>query len=186
MSTLGSSIFKLFLHYVGIKILGSYNFDNIKKSCIDSIGGKLLLNISNILTKMPFEFFKKVAKNMNKALSEMLEKYAESYINKEVCYEIDVSKIGMAWRLPIKRMIFYNYFGESSKDNLNKALESYINDNEKYIKDNLTSDIPILNILEKMMDELTNILRDNFIPVLFTGAGRGYLQLNKIFEENFW
>ena len=185
MSTLGSSIFKLFLHYAGIKILGSYNFDDIKKSVIDSIGGKLLVNYSNVMTKIPPETITKLGNNMNKQISKIIEKYGEKYKNNQVCYEIDVSKIGMAWRLPIKRFIFYNYYAQSSKDNLNNALESFVKYYEKYIKDNINSDIPVLNILEKMVDEITNIFRDYFSPVLFTAMARGYLQLNKIFDDNF-
>ena len=170
---------------MGIKILGSYNFDDIKKSVIDSIGGKLLINFSNVMTKIPFEIYVKLSKNINNQLSEIISKEGKKYTNNEVCYEIDVSKLGMAWRLPIKRIIFYNYYAQSSKDNLNNALDIFIKDNEKYIKQNLNSNISVLNILEKMIDELTNIFRDYFVPVLFSAMAKGYLQLNKIFEENF-
>ena len=41
MSTVGSILFKIFAHYMGIKLLGSYNFDSIKESAFDIVGGKL-------------------------------------------------------------------------------------------------------------------------------------------------
>ena len=185
LSTLGASIFKIFGHYLGMKILGSDNFDNIRKSVVDSIGGKLILNLSNVITKVPIDFFLKVADNINKTLYEVLLKYGEQYKNNKVCYEIDVSLLGMAWRLPIKRFIFYNYYAQSSKENLEYYINIYVKYYEKYIKDNMNSNIPIQDILEKMIDELTNIFRDNFIPVLFVAAGKGYFPLRKIFEENF-
>ena len=98
----------------------------LKKSVIDSIGGKLFVNYSNVMTKIPPETITKLGNNMNKQISKIIEKYGEKYKNNQVCYEIDVSKIGMAWRLPIKRFIFYNYYAQSSKDNLNNALESFV------------------------------------------------------------
>ena len=45
MSIMTSSIFKKFAHYVGLKILGSDNLDNAKKSVVDSVGGKLIINL---------------------------------------------------------------------------------------------------------------------------------------------
>ena len=36
-------------HYVGLKILGSDNLDNAKNSVVDSVGGKLIINLSNVL-----------------------------------------------------------------------------------------------------------------------------------------
>ena len=185
ISTLGSSIFKKFAHYIGMKILGSDNFDNIRKSAVDSIGGKLLLNVSNVMTKVPMEFLSKAANNINKGFAEILTKYGEQYKNEKVCYEIDVSLFGMAWRLPIKRFIFYNYYAQSSKENLEYYINIFINFYDKYIKDNFKSNIPILDILNKMMDDLSNIFRDNIIPILFLAVGKGLLPLNKIFDENF-
>ena len=117
LSTMTTSIFKKFAHFIGMKIFGSNNLDNIKESILDSFGGKLILNLSNILTKVPKEFLCKFGANINRVIPEVLSKYADNYKNEKVCYEIDVSKIGMAWRLPIKRIIFYNFFAQSTKEN---------------------------------------------------------------------
>ena len=83
------------------------------------------------------------------------------------------------------KLIFYNYYAQSSKENLLYYLDIFIKYYDKYIKDNLNSNISILDILDKMMDDLSNIFRDNFLPVLFLVAVKGYLPLTKIFEENF-
>ena len=183
MSTMGTSVFKVFAYYMGIKILGSYNFPNVKESVMDSLGGKLIINISNVMTKLPIETLINFTANVNKAIPEILSKYGEKYKNEKVCYEIDVSKIGMAWRLPIKRIIFYNYYAQSSKDNYEYYFNEFLTINEKYIEDNLNSSTPILTILEKMVDEITNHFRDYVIPVIFLGMVKGYMQIRKLFEE---
>ena len=110
MSTMSASIIKKLGHYFGIKILGSYNLDNIKEGIVDGLGGKLLLNISNIITKIDIKSLSSFGGNINRVIPEVLNKYGEKYKNEKMCYEIDVSILGMAWRLPIKRILFYNFF----------------------------------------------------------------------------
>ena len=183
MSTLGISLMKKFGHFIGIKILGSYNFDNIKESVVDCIGGKLIINLSNALTKVGIDFFNKFGSNINRVIPEVLNKYGEQYKNDKVCYEIDVSIIGMAWRLPIKRIIFYNFFSDSTKENFEYYCNEFIKTNEKYIENNLNSNIPITNIIDKIMDELTSIFRDYVVPVMFLGLIKGYTEIRKLFEE---
>ena len=183
MSTLGTTLFKIFAHNIGIKILGSYNIDNIKKSILDLIGGKMIMNLSNLMTKISVESLINFFGNINRVISETLSKYNKIYKNDKVCYEIDVSMLGMAWRLPIKRIIFYNYFAQSTKDNFEYYLGEFMKNNEKYIEDNLSSDIPIMNIIEKIIDEITNHFRDYLIPVMFLGMVKGYMQVKKLFEN---
>ena len=55
--------------------------------------------------------------------------------------------------------------------------------NNKYIKDNLTSDIPIINIVDKIADEITNHFRDYVIPIMYLGMVNGYMQIKKLFEN---
>ena len=184
MSTLGITLFKIFAHNIGIKILGSYNIDNIKKSILDLIGGKMIMNLSNLMTKISVESLINFFGNINRVISETLSKYNKIYKNDKVCYEIDVSMLGMAWRLPIKRIIFYNYFAQSTKDNFEYYLGEFMKNNEKYIEDNLSSDIPIMNIIEKIIDEITNHFRDYVIPVMFLGMVKGYMQVKKLFENH--
>ena len=183
MSTLGTTLFKRFAHFFGIKILGSYNIDNAKKSIIDCIGGKMIMNLSNLMTKVSIESLKNFFKNINKVIPETLSKYGDKYKNDGVCYEIDVSKLGMAWRLPIKRMIFYNYYAQSTKENFEYYLGEFMKNNDKYIEDNLTSEVPIINIVEKIGDEITNHFRDYIIPVMYLGMVNGYMQIKKLFEN---
>ena len=183
MSTLGSSIIKKFGHYIGIKILGSYNIDNIKESAVDAFGGKIFLNCSNLMTKIPIESICKFGININKVIPEVLMKYGEQYKNEKVCYEIDVSKLGMAWRLPIKRILFYNFFADSSKENFDYYLNEFMESNDKYIEENLASNIPIAIIIDKILDEISSHFRDYIIPIMFLGTIKGYTEARKLFEE---
>ena len=183
LSTLGTSVFKVFVKYMGIKIFGSYNLADIKKSVVDTIGGKMIINLSNVMTKVQIETLSNFFSNINRVISETLSKYGEKYKNDKVCYEIDVSMIGMAWRLPVKRIIFCNFFSESSKTNFDYYLNQFMKDNEKFIKDNLNSNTPILTILEKIADELTNHFRDYILPVMYLGMVQGYMKIRKLFKE---
>ena len=183
LSTLGITTFRVFGKYMGIKILGSYNLMNSRESAVDGIGGKLILNLSNIMTKISMETLINLSSNINRVIPETIKKYGEQYINEKVCYEIDVSKIGMAWRLPLKRIIFCNYFSQSSKENFDYYMEEFRKTNEKYIEDNLDSNIPILDIMDKLADELTSNFRDYVIPVVYLGMIQGYVKVRKLFEE---
>ena len=183
LSTLGTSVFKVFVKYMGIKIFGSYNLADIKKSVVDTIGGKMIINLSNVMTKVQIETLSNFFSNINRVISETLSKYGEKYKNDKVCYEIDVSMIGMAWRLPVKRIIFCNFFSESSKTNFDYYLNQFMKDNEKFIKDNLNSKTPILTILEKIVDEFTNHFRDYILPVMYLGMVQGYMKIRKLFKE---
>ena len=183
ISTLGITTFRVFARYMGIKILGSYNLMNPKKSVVDALGGKMIMNLSNIMTKISIESLISFFSNINRVIPETLKKYGEQYKNENVCYEIDVSKIGMAWRLPLKRIIFCNFFAQSSKENFDYYMEEFIKVNEKYIEDNLDSNVPIKDILEKIVDELSNNIRDYVVPVIYLGMIQGYVKIRKLFEE---
>jgi len=185
LSTLGSSVLKIFIHYLGIKILGSYNFDNIRESAVDVLGGKFLINVSNLSTKLSIETLTNISPVINNQVPDILSKHGKDYKNSKVCHEIDVSIFGMMKRLPILRFIFYKYFADSSKERLNIAAKAFMDSTETYVKKNLNSTLPVISIFKKMADDLTTMVRDNIFPVLFPAMAKGYLQLNKIFDENF-
>ena len=100
-----------------------------------------------------------------------------------MCYEIDVSILGMAWRLPIKRILFYNFFAQSTKENFDYYLDEFTKINDKFIDDNLNSDLPLTTIVDKILDELSSNFRDYLIPIIFLGMGKGYTTIIKLFEE---
>ena len=184
LSTMTTSIFKKFAHFIGMKIFGNNNLDNVKESILDCFGGKLIMNLSNILTKVQKEFLCKFGANINRVIPEVLSKYADNYKNEKVCYEIDVSKIGMAWRLPIKRIIFYNFFAQSTKENFEYYLKEFMEQNEKYIEENLNSNLSISIIINKILDEISSHFRDYLIPIMFLGMIKGYIEVKKLFEES--
>ena len=183
VSTMSTSIIKKLGHYFGIKILGSYNLDNIKEGIVDGLGGKLLLNISNIITKIDIKSLSSFGGNINRVIPEVLNKYGEKYKNEKMCYEIDVSILGMAWRLPIKRILFYNFFAQSTKENFDYYLNEFTKINDKFIDDNLNSDLPLTTIVDKILDELSSNFRDYLIPIIFLGMIKGYTTIRKLFEE---
>ena len=77
MSVLGADIITRSAHFIGIKILGSYNIDNIKEGALGGFGGKLIINFSNVLSKLQIETLSKLGGNINRVISEVLEKYGE-------------------------------------------------------------------------------------------------------------
>ena len=184
MTTLGADAFKILEHYGGVKIFGSYNFDDVKKSGFDALGGKMIVNLSNVMTKVSKETLINITSNVNRVISETLTKYWDEYKNDTVCYEIDVSMFGMAWRLPIKRIIFPNFFAESTKQNFEYYMEEFMTKNEQYINDNINSRIPILTIIENVMDNFFTYMRDYSTPVVACGLPFGYLKIKKMFEEH--
>ena len=183
MTTLGADFFKIFEHYAGIKMFDSYNFDDVRKSGFDAFGGKLIVNLSNVMTKVSKETLVNVTSNVNKVISETLTKYWDDYKNDKVCYEIDISMLGMARRSPTKRIVFPNFFAESTKQNFEYYMEEFCSNTEKYIKENINSKIPILTVFENVMENFTTYLRDYVAPVVFCGLPLGYLKIKKLFEE---
>jgi pyruvate,water dikinase len=119
---------------MGIKMLGSYNIMNTREGIVDSLGGKLIINFSNVLTKLSPEFLMKFGNNINRVIPEVIKKYGEKYKNEKICYEIDVSILGMAWRLPIKRIIFYNFFADSTKENFKYYFNEFMEKYDKYFE----------------------------------------------------
>ena len=77
------------------------------------------MNASNVLSKLQKDEIIKYGASVNRVIPEVVEKYGDIYKNEKVCYEIDVSILGMAWRLPIKRLIFYNFLLNQPKKILN-------------------------------------------------------------------
>jgi len=185
ISTLGSSVLKVLVHFIGINIFGIKTFDDIRNSAADVVGGKFLFNLSNLGTKVPMEKFATFANNVNSQLPELLLKHGKNYTNDKICSNIDISLFRLFSRFPLLRIIFSNYFGQSSKDNFEKAASEFIVKYEKFIKDNYETKVPVLDIINLMNDELTVLLRDKFIPVIAPAIIKGFLPLNKIFEENF-
>jgi len=186
MSTLGASILKVIFHYMGMKIFGSRQIDDIRNSVLDSIGGKLLINVSNFSSKVPIKSLANFSGHINNQVPNIISEHGEAYRNEQVCHEINVTPLGMAWRLPIHRMIFYKFFASSTKRNLDGALDNFKKRIEEYVtKDKENKEIPVLTLLETMADELTTIIRDNFVPALFTAVARGYFPLTKLMETHF-
>ena len=141
------------------------------------------MNASNVLSKLQKDEIIKYGASVNRVIPEVVEKYGDIYKNEKVCYEIDVSILGMAWRLPIKRLIFYNFFAESTKENFEYYLSEFMKINDKYFEENLNSNVPITIIIDKILDEISSHFRDYLLPLMFLGVVKGYNEIRKLFEE---
>ena len=120
MSTLGGSLLKIFTHFIGIKILGSYNFDNIKKSIVDLMGGKMLMNLSNLMTKVSIESLNSFFNNINRVIPESLSKYGDKYANENVCY-VKLMLVRLDWLgdYQLKELFFLIFMHNQQKKILN-------------------------------------------------------------------
>jgi len=185
MSTLGSSVLKILIHFLGKYIIGVNRFDHIRDGAADVIGGKFLLNLSNLGTKIPMDKFANVANNINSQLPELVKKYGKDYTNNEVCRELDISILGLLLRLPVKKIIFSKHYGQPTKEDFDKSADEFIQKYDKCIKENYDTNIPVLNLIKLMFYELVVLIREKFVPVVGTAVAKGLFPLNKIFEENF-
>ncbi|KAG4103637.1 pyruvate phosphate dikinase [Neocallimastix lanati (nom. inval.)] len=85
MTTFGSDVFKLVIHTLAKLIPGIENIDNLKESAFDGIGGKLLLNLSNVMTKFEIETITNYTSNINSLINETLLNHGNEYKNKTEC-----------------------------------------------------------------------------------------------------
>lgn len=185
MSTLGASIFKLFLRCVGKVIFNSEHFDDIKKGAADAVGGKLIFNLSNIFTKLSPDFITNYVNNVNKQVTDIIKSEGNKYINDSVCQELNVSKFGLLLKLPVFRIILYKLLVKSTKENFDRKSEQFMREYEQYIPKNYHSNVSVLSISEKIITDLFNLLKNYFIPIVFTGVIKGYVVLNSICDKDF-
>lgn len=141
MSTLGASIFKLFLRCVGKVIFNSEHFDDIKKGAADAVGGKLIFNLSNIFTKLSPDFITNYVNNVNKQVTDIIKSEGNKYINDSVCQELNVSKFGLLLKLPVFRIILYKLLVKSTKENFDRKSEQFMREYEQYIPKNYHSNV---------------------------------------------
>ena len=91
--------------------------------------------------------------------------------------------LGLAWRLPIKRLMFYHFFAESTKENFEYYFNEHTKTNDKYFEENLYSDLPITIIFDKILDEISSLFRDYLVPIIYLDLMKGYIENRKLFEE---
>jgi len=185
MSTLGASIFKLFLRCVGKVIFNSEHFDDIRKGAADAVGGKLIFNLSNIFTKLSPDFITNYVNNVNKQVTDIIKSEGNKYINDSVCQELNVSKFGLLLKLPVFRIILYKLLVKSTKEKFDRKSEQFMREYEQYIPKNYHSNVSVLSISEKIITDLFNLLKNYFIPIGFTGVIKGYAVLNSICDKDF-
>ncbi|KAG4087706.1 glutathione synthetase ATP-binding domain-like protein [Neocallimastix lanati (nom. inval.)] len=182
MTTFGSDVFKLVIHTLAKLIPGIENIDNLKESAFDGIGGKLLLNLSNVMTKFEIETITNYTSNINNLISETLLNHGSEYKNKTECKALKINKFNIIRKVPIIRVIFAKYFAKSSKSNFENQMSRFITESEEYIQKNIDSNVPIFTILEHLINNLVTYFRSYAIPVLANGIFFGYMKLKNLFE----
>jgi len=183
MTTLGADVIKLLFHHIAKCIPGINNIDDLKESAMDGIGGKLLLNFSNVLTKVKTETVANYASNINTLIKEVLLNHGKEYINEKECKELNINKFGLITRIPILRILLPKLFAKSSKENCEFYMNQFITESEKYIQNNMDSNVPISTISENLIIDLIKYFRKYLIPVLAYGMFYGYIKLNNLFEN---
>ena len=132
MTTLGADFFKIFEHYAGIKMFDSYNFDDVRKSGFDAFGGKLIVNLSNVMTKVSKETLVNVTSNVNKVISETLTKYWDDYKNDNY-YDSKMINLDSINKHSNKLLnINFNNRNNSEKVYINSKFLTRLNENPKY------------------------------------------------------
>ncbi|ORX87585.1 glutathione synthetase ATP-binding domain-like protein [Anaeromyces robustus] len=182
MTTLGADVIKLIIHTAAELIPGIENIDNLKECVFDGIGGKLLVNFSNVMTKVKVETIINYASNINSLLKETLTNYGKEYKNEKVCEALSINIFGLILRIPIKRIIFPKFFAKSSKENLEFHMNQFITLTKKNVQKDLERKVPISITFEYLINDLIVHFRNYLIPVLANGM-IGYFKLNNLFKE---
>jgi len=183
MTTLGIDILKLLIHNIAKFIPGIKNIDNLKESGADGIGGKLLLNLSNVMTKVEINTLTNITSNVNNLLKDTLINHGKEYKNEEECKELNINKFGLITRVSIIRILLPKTFAKSSKRNFEYYMNQYLSESEKYIQKNMDSNLPILTISENLIINLVKYFRSYLVPVLVNGIFFGYIKLKNLFEK---
>jgi len=183
MSTFGAEIIKLLLHTVAKRVPGIDNIDNVKEGACDGIGGKLLINLSNVMTKFKPESISNYLSNVNGLIKETLTNHGEEYINEKECKALNINKFHLIMNIPIIRILFPKFFAKSSKENFEFYMNQFITENEKYVQNNLDSNVPILTVLEHLINNLVKNFRCYIIPVVISGMVFGYVKFHNLFEK---
>lgn len=181
MSLLGIELIKKIANNVFLKITGSYDFANFRDSVGGAEGGKILINLSNLWTLVSKEKTINFFKILSTAASNIISSLGDKYENKEIPYKMNVSKFGMAWRMPIFRIFFCNWFAESSINNFQYYFEVLNENTKKYIESLNNNTISFTQAINSIAEETGNCFRSYVAPVMYNALIH-YSSLQKLFE----
>ncbi|OUM59753.1 hypothetical protein PIROE2DRAFT_14623 [Piromyces sp. E2] len=182
MSTLGGDIFKIFVHCSGIHFFGHPKIDDIQDGIFDIFGGKMFFNLSNEMSLLPVDKMASYTSNVNTIISETLLREGEKYKGNK---NFSFSKIAMARKLPIMRILFPSLFAKSTKANVEYYMKEYMTIYDKKINENLKSKVPISTVINEFVDKSVIYLRDYITPAAIIGLVFGYIKIKDLFEPYF-
>jgi len=183
MTTLGADIIKIMLHNGGKHVVGfPKDIDNVREGVIDGVGGKLIINLSNLLTKFKAETLAGVLSNINKTLSDTLTHHGKEYKNSKECETLKVNILKLVFRIPIHRIIFPKIFVNSSKENFEIHSKEFIRQSEEYIQKNMDKGDTIETMVNHLYANMTTVFRSYLLPIALNGLAMGYMKISKMLE----
>jgi len=183
MTVLATDIIKFIFHNGAMGVVGCSTLDNIRYSIADGVGGKLMINFSNLMTLINMDSLVGFFGNINQLISENLIKYGEEYKNKEKCKMVKINKLGLIWKLPLRRIIFPIFFAKSTKANFDRYMNEVMDIINEYVEKNLESNLSLETILEQVVKTFINYARRYLLPAMFCGLIMGYLKVRSLFDK---
>ena len=181
LSILGSDIIKYMLNGIGRYIPNSDNFVNIKDSVVDIIGGKMLLNLSGIMAVAGKNKVSDFLSNMNETTGKIVIEQGDKYRADNIPNEINVWKIGLIWRLPVLRIIFYNFYLQYNKLKLYEGWSEYCERLDEISKKCIQGNIKLSEMMFEIGNYFGEFFRDKLFPIMISLA-RGLLGMENLFE----
>ena len=181
-SVLGGSILNIFLSYFGQKVLGSNPID-IRNQIAQCVGGRIYVNLSNIWSKISVEAVAGIFNRMNPKVAEIFKDSGCYYISETIPECLKFTMIGMAWRLPITKILFPSFFMNKIKSNVISGQEEFhrIYDN-LFIQFN-KKEITLRQLVIGLIDKFTDFLRGCMLPAMKSGNVNGLFLIQGVFEK---
>lgn len=156
------------INKIALNVTGTYDFLNVKNSVIGVCGGKIIANLSNLWTKLPKATTRNFFQNISTVTSNIISQLKEDeYVNKEVCYKIDISPLGMLWRIPVWRMVFYNWFAKSTVYYFNYYADDVEKISQQYERDCISGKISFEYAVEQMGTAFAKFFSENVTSVIY-------------------
>ena len=188
MSILGLDALMYLFNEFAYKMVNTENFAGVRDSVAGTVGGKIFINLSNLWTIVSKEttvkFFKVLSTSTVNIISGLKE---EEYVNSEVPYKMNISKLGMLWRMPVFRIYFSNWFADSSISNFKYYSEELEKKTLSYINQYKEKKISFREMRVKLYDEASYFFKTYIPPVMYNAIVNYKILFNllePIFKEN--
>lgn len=183
-SNLGTTILTNIFSKAGELILGAEEAVDIRLGAAEPIGGKILLNLSNLWSLVSKDTFLAEFKNMNTTAVDILDAVDESFYKAdEIPNALNFTKLGMAWRLPISYLLFPNLLVNRIKSKTLIAIEDLKSSYENNLKAYKSKKISFKQMVETSKSNLFVTFVNYLSPCMINGVIRGYFEILRLFED---